>query len=224
MKKFLALTLVLILALSMLASCGLGEKLVNNVINGGDDDGDDTPFPYGNGNDFIKENLKGDYSITYEYSYGDEETLTVKTARTSEGYYFSYYGIESLYIKDGDKYVAYQGSAEEGFTKIDFLEPMELEEVESYTAFGTGFMSQYSSDISGMKRDGSETVAGRDCDKYTYSIGAFGVGLKYSYSIDKATGVCLKWAYDLAAGGNSGSLSFTCTEFKTSGVTLPSYS
>ena len=136
----------------------------------------------------------------------------------------SYGGMEMLYIKNGGKYDTYYGSEADGFAKMDYMPQLSQEEVESQLGLFSGFMGQYSmwSD-SDMKKTGSETIAGRRCDVYTYSASALGAALKYSYSIDKATGVCLKFTCDAKAGMDRGSMTFECTEFKTSGVSLPKY-
>lgn len=197
-----------------------------NGNNGNNSSGGDA-FQYGS--DYIAEKLKGDYSITYKYSVsgadGSDDAMTSKYIRTSDGYYMAYSGLEMLYIKDGDMYDTYMGSEAEGFTKMDFMDPISKEEVESNMGLVGGFMSQYSAwDKSDMKRDGSETIAGRKCEKYTYSASAFGSAVKYSYCIDKDTGVCLKYSFDVSAiGQGAGSMTFECTEFKTHGVSLPNY-
>ena len=221
MKKIFALVLVLILAISVFAACG-GNS------NNKDKSGKDEKFEYGK--DYIAQNLKGDYSITYKYSVaGQEDALVITHTRTSAGVYMSYGGMEMLYIKNGDKYDIYQGSSENGFVKVDFMDSVTQEEMESDALYSIAysflniFIHQYTDNISGLKKDGSATVAGRDCEKYTFQYSGFGAAVKYTYYIDKVTGVCMKWDYDVAAAGQGGSMTFECIEFKTSGVTLPAY-
>ncbi|MCL2706789.1 MAG: hypothetical protein FWE97_01285 [Dehalococcoidia bacterium] len=209
-KKLVTLALAITLALSLVA-CGGG-----NGSGGGD------RFEYGNGADYIANNLKGDYSITYRYSISGADSLELTCIRTSDGYYYDYGGSGVLYIKSGAKYDTYYGSADGGFIKVDFIEPMTEDQVKAQFIF-IGWMSHYGSYASDMVKDGSETVAGRSCDRYKYTWSYFGSSVKYTYCIDKATGVCLKYAYDVASGGQSGSLTFECIEFKTNGVKLPAY-
>ena len=219
MKKFLILCLALIMLLAFAACGGGGGK-------------DDDKFEYGNGADFIAKNLKGDYSITYRYSYSSDSSnaLVMTYTKTSNGIYYSYNGIEGLYVKNGSKYDIYQKDEEDGvFRKVDFMDPITQAELENdpyYSLtflFLEGFMSQYGSFASGMKKTGSETVAGRNCDKYTYSFSGGGMAYKYTTLIDKTTGVCLKWQVEGSVYGQTSNVTFECTEFKTSGVTLPAH-
>ena len=209
-RKILAVALTLAVTLSLVA-CG-----------GGGGGGDNDKFEYGNGADYIANNLKGDYSITYRVSTSGEDYFDVTAARTSAGYHYNYAGIEVLYIKNGNKYDKYFGSSSDGFTKVDWLEPLTEEQVKSELSF-LNWMSYYGNYSSDLKKDGSETVAGRSCNRYKYSLSYFGASLQYIVCIDKATGICMKWTYNVASGGEQSSLKFECTEFKTSGVKLPAY-
>ena len=221
-KKILFLFLIPALIFTFTACGGMNSTGGGNTT----DADNNSAFEYGNGKDYITEHLKGDYSITYKYTVsGSPESLVATSTRTSEGYYYNYGGMEALFIKNGDKYDTYQGSAEDGFVKVDFIDPVTQKELEDEMAFNLvfGFMNQYADNTSNMKKSGTATVADRDCDKYTFSYSGIGGAVKYSYYIDKETGVCLKWNYDAAAGGQTAALTFECTEFKTSGVSLPNY-
>lgn len=126
-----------------------------------------------------------------------------------------------MYIKNGDKFDTYYNSGD-GFEKVNLVAPLTEDEVID-NLFFIDMMWQYGDLSSDMKKDGSETIAGRSCDKFSYQYVGIGAALKYVVCIDKQTDVCLKWTYDIASAGGSGGFSFECTEFKTSGVTLPSY-
>ena len=66
-----------------------------------------------------------------------------------------------------------------------------------------------------MKKS-SEKVAGRECDKFTYSVGLFGYGLEYTFCIDIETGMCLSWKLGASAGAEgSGSTEFACKKLET---------
>ena len=253
MKKILAIMLVLILALSFVTACGGNGGNSNTAGGNSrednnkpstssdgnsdeskndskSDEGDSTKpdsnssgdkFEYGNPADFIANNLKGDYSITYKYTIGGaEESFEITCARTSEGYLYRTMGIEYLYIKNGDKYDMYLGSSAMGYMKIDTMTDEDV--LDTLTMF-TGFMTSYGDNVSDLKKDGSETIAGRNCDRYTFEADGFGVKVSYIYCIDKATGVCMKFVYDITTAGEAAGLTFECIEFKTSGVTLPDY-
>ena len=180
-------------------------------------------FEYGNGRDFIAKNLTGDYSIKYTvYANGSDETAEVFTIRTSEGYCIGTFGSTALYIKNSDNLYETYFSSNDGFYKVDFLDPITEDEVKSNMEIIFGFMTQYSG-TSGLQKGGTETIVGRNCDIYKESVAGFGVAMGISFWIDKETGVCLKFTYDMAAEGGMANMSFECTEFRTSGVKLPDY-
>ena len=256
MKKFTAIALVIILALTLLAACdggissknngmsiisGLLEDLSNAIDSspsasdsGGTSSSDgsapqnsssktDDEFEYGNGKDFIAKNLTGDYSITYRvYANGSDETAEIFVVRTSEGYYIGTFASEALYIKNKDNLYETYFKSDEGFYKVDFLDPITEKEVQSNMAVILDFMTQYSGS-SGLKKDGTETVADRNCDRYKASASGFGLAVGISYCIDKKTGVCMKFRYDMAGDEGMANMTFECTEFLTSGVKLPVY-
>ena len=239
----LILVLVTTLALLLLTACGGGNissSSINSVIDNASNvvdklqsvvdsvsisSGDaDEDFVYGNGTDYIADHLKGDFSITYSLSSSSGDSSNEITCiRTAEGYCLSSPATDVLYVKNGETYDIYF-QTDNGYEKIDFLDPKSEKEVQSDLGLVFGFMSQYGS-LTGLKSDGEETVAGRDCERYkmSVSVAALGVAAGATYSIDKETGVCLKFKYDVAGGGSLGSATFECTEFKTSGVTLPAY-
>ena len=243
-RPALFFVLILLFTLPLLSACSsLGgvrskdiENVVGNVsgmvekiqtvadsvtISSSDTDGD---FVYGNGTDYIASHLTGDFSITYAISSGTGDNPGALTCiRTGEGYCLSSPASDVLYVKNGETYDIYF-KTDKGYEKIDFLEPKTEKEVQSDLGLVYGFMSQYGS-LTGLKSDGEETVAGRDCERYkmSVSIAALGVAAGATYSIDKETGVCLRLKYDVAGGGSLSSATFECTEFKTSGVALPAY-
>ena len=233
MKKILTLGLALILIVSLLTACFVRSNPSNvpppssggnnNSSSGNSGSSDKDDFQYGNGKDYISENLKGDFSISYEVSgSSSDDVYKVTYARTSEGYYIDFPGMDMgpmLYIKNGDKYDLYLKN-EDVFEIIDFLDPVEEEQVQA-PMLG-GFMTSYGN-LSGFERDGSETIAGRDCERFVLSGAGFGAAVRQIYCIDKATGVCMKFSMDAAMEGQSGNVTFECTEFKTSGVKLPDY-
>jgi len=226
--KIILLLLAAVIAAAALAACGELANLADlanlGAGSGADSDSDSgEAFAYGDGKDYIADKLKGDYSITYRayMSNDSDEFIEMTMIRTADGFYYGAYGTEVLYIKNDGVYYTYF-LMDGAFTKIDFIDPMTEEQVQAVMGGVLGFMSEYGK-VSGLKRDGSETVAGRDCERYKYGAAALSTALGFIYCIDKETGVCLKYVIDVAAGGESASMTFECTEFKTSGVTLPAY-
>ena len=196
------------------------------------------PYEYGDAKSYIENNLKGNYSITYKFGASDNGKVTEydyqKTIKTDKGFYFSSESESAselntsgvLYIKDGDKYYRYSYDSSAGkFTKDDNY-GVDAEYIEDYGYLNMWYMTYYGTwGGDQMKPAGTEKVAGRTCNKYTYKVSAIVVSLTYSFSIDKETGVCMKYNFKGSAlGSGSGSIAFECTEFLTgSGVTLPAY-
>jgi len=225
MKKLIALSAALLLLFS-LASC---KKLIDvNLGNGAE-------FKYDS--EYVKQNLTGDYSITYKtvsYENGQASAPTYTTAtRTSQGYYYETtdedgYKQGILYILSGDKYLQCYGSPEEGFElpeETEYTYAYTKEEVETLGGWGVfGFMTYYSDWATMMSADGTETIAGRKCDKFKAGFSILGTGIQNIYAVDQQTGVCMKYALAASAQGEYGAFEFECTEFKTGGCSLPAYS
>lgn len=236
MKKILISLLILTMLFS-LAACGKDDDTVtdgdNTVASQADgaqnedvgDDTSDAAFEY-TGN-YLDDHLNGDYSITYKMMSGETGGETtefeLKMIHTSEGYYtMMSEGAETLYIKNGDNYDLYEGDSENGFTYIEGMSMTE-DDVKSYTQAFLGYMSAYEEIEDSLKKSGSVTIAGRDCDKYYYEDSALGSKIKTEYCIDKETGICMKYFVEGSSFGEGGSYQFECTELLTSGVSLPSY-
>ena len=213
------------------ASTALGNIDIPDIDNSGSDKNDAKPSSSGKaeeasefsiGKDEIKSNFKGDFSITFQlHISASDESAEMTIMRSSDGCYLATPDFQYLYIKNGDTYDLYFPS-DDGFYKVDFIEPQTEEQVEANMGVLYDLITTHSS-ISGLKKDGSETVAGRSCDKYTESAVGFGLALGATYCVDKETGACLKFQYDMATQEGMGRMTFECTEFLTSGINLPAY-
>ncbi len=141
--------------------------------------------------------------VYYVLSYGDEVYLDL----TSDQYY--------------DVYTPYNGTWRK--VRTNYSEQVTKESlVTSYSAMVYGYfgMYQYLTSYEGVKT--TATVAGRSCDKYTFTQTAYGATASSEVCIDKATGICLKWAAAGSYQGDSGAVTFECTQFDTSyTATLP---
>lgn len=225
MKKRIALIMVLIMILAAvftLAACDGG--------NGGDGGNNGEKFGYGE--NYIKEHLTGDYwliyTITADYGSG-AESYTVEQRRVGKNYYFAVkdeYGDleEMLFIQNGQMYDYYIREYDDAEFKIV---PGQFDEETAmiYMDAMLGYMAWYGASGDSFKRNGSETVAGRDCAKYTfdYTFPVYNYKYTYTYCIDKATGVCLKFSVTIKGAGEKFDNDFVCTKFQTTGVTLPKY-
>ena len=124
--------------------------------------------------------------------------------------------MEAWFIKNGD---TYDKIVKMGGMTLE-TETVTTSDVES-EVLTIGFFTAYHNDTDVMNKVGTETIAGRSCDKFSDSAAAIGVAVNWTYFIDRETGVCLKYQVDQSAGNIS--MTFECTEFKTSGVSLPAY-
>ena len=171
--------------------------------------------------------------LKYEYhskdSDGEEETGTIAFGADGDIYYIMTDDEEEAYFdfSDNTKLVSYrkydgEWSKEEMIYNEDFTKEQAEEITKAYSSMVTGFMTMYQAyeELDAVKT--SDTVAGRACDKYTTVVATFGVSITYSFSLDKATGACLKWDISGFTTEGSGSVSFECKEFKTNfKITLP---
>ena len=141
--------------------------------------------------------------VYYVLSYGDEVYLDL----TSDQYY--------------DVYTPYNGTWRK--VRTNYSEQVTKESlVTTYSSRVYGYfgMYQYLTSYEGVKT--TATVAGRSCDKYTFTQTAYGATASSEVCIDKATGICLKWAAAGSYQGDSGAVTFECTQFDTSyTATLP---
>ncbi len=181
----------------------------------------------------IQENMekliqeKGLY-IELTVSGRDENGVTTQSViaygETATAFYYKSDGVESITDFSNDAYAVFydrQGDekwekqtfsyADLGLTKETFRK-----NYSTYTSILFSYFSQYSI-YSGLEMNrSSDTVAGRDCDKFVYKTAVLGAEATYTFFVDKETGMCLKWeATADALGAGMATADFTCTEFKT---------
>ena len=172
MKKVLLLITILVLTL-ISAACTSNKKAssadIQNPIEekqqteepNQEDKNNSTEFSYG-GN-YIDDNLKGDYSISYKITSSEtnqeDSGFEVKMMRTNAGYYVSMdENTEMLYIKNGDKYDMYLGDSENGFEPYAGVSLTE-EEVKAQAQMFLSYMSAYAEFKDSLIRKGSQTIA-----------------------------------------------------------------
>ena len=163
---------------------------------------------------------------------GEKEQESIAYGETATAFYFCSDDEEMLVDFSNDAYaVLYDRDgkdekwemekivyADMGLTKETFKQ-----NYSTYTSILFSYFGSYSV-YSGLEMaKSSETVAGRDCDKFVYDAEVLGNGVTYTFCVDKETGMCLKWEASAAAiGVGAASADFTCTKFETEyRVTLP---
>ena len=177
--------------------------------------------------DYIDKNLGDEYWITYSYQSKSngvaEDPLLITTAENEGGYYYKdNQGNETLFLLNGSTFDVYMPNDDGDLAKVPDLQ-LSKENVEGYSTSFLNYMTIYEVAIGDMTADGSETVAGRLCDKYVFHAVSIAASIDIHYSIDKATGVCLRYETEAISGNDTGAFQFVCTVFKTSNVEMPSH-
>ncbi|MBR2969277.1 MAG: hypothetical protein IKC36_05490 [Clostridia bacterium] len=217
MKKFLAALLALVAAFAFMA-CN-----ITGLTNGEALDYDATKIK-----DNIEQLLSEDgFMVELAVSFADtgEESVeeTIVYAQKGDVMYVSAVGKEMIvdfsdegqavsYLKEGDSpWIKHVDVYDETVTR-EMIE----QNFEEYSSVIFGYFGMYS-DFAGMLMEKTATtVAGRDCDKFTVSVGVLEYGIAYTFSIDKQTGMCLEWQLSADVGEEgSAALTFSCTKFET---------
>lgn len=179
------------------------------------------------GEDYIASHLENEYWIEYSYQSKSNgslaDAITITNAHNAEGYYIkSNDGTENLFIKEGAAYVLYLPNDQGALEKVSDLSFDEAT-VQGYTTSFLTYMTIYEVAKDDLTSDGEETIAGRSCAKYVFHSSFLTSAVDLHYSIDKKTGVCLRYRSVILSGKDTGAFEFVCTVFKDSNVTLPAH-
>ncbi len=243
MKKLFAVLLASAISLTAVVgatACSISD--LQNLVNQEDEDGDDNDDTTGGGTGGGEEQTameiaqgkikelgqKSGYEITMTITESGEEPSTI-TSGVKENTFWTYYAYngreqEGKASVKQDEHTATLYDYENGEWSVNTTMVMEnVDTVCEVTGMTFGvylFMESPCHDPE--YKTGTETVAGRSCDKYYYSSSAFGVSATYSASYDKETGCLLKWHYSYQVSGETASTTMEVTSFKTGGqVTVP---
>lgn len=229
MKKkvlILAIAVLTAFALLSLAACNLVQVTGGDASISDDYNADTTKANVAslrsNGGYFIKYQLTAESTGEDAENTNEELTLAakndvyyIKNSNVEEAYYdLSNNDYAAVYTKGEDGWTLTFKAYDENYTKADAKE--------AFTAFESYFV-MYATLDEGLEKS-SATIAGRACDKYSWGVSMnflVNVSAKSECCIDKATGICLKWAASASASGigmdsGSGSTNFECKEFRTS--------
>ena len=223
MKKLLALFIAALMLLSLTA-CTLGDSL-------GQKDGDEVMMEYDQEEMQEKlDKLKNEKGVLIEMTVTSTETGeapevgTITYAENKDAFYFKSEEDEIMFdFSNPDKCVTYEKNTDGTWEKYDTVyaeSGITREQMEAaaslYTMALTGYLGNYSQFAGQMMTVTSDKVAGRNCDKFTYSMMFMGVGVEYTFCVDKETGMCLEWKMKAAAGmEGSATVEYTCTRFET---------
>ena len=234
-KKLLLILLALTVVLSMLVvmtACGDSDE---------EGEGDEAEFEYKASDVETKlDTMRAadGYFIRYEVTENDTDEDGVSSfAIGAKGkiYYIAYGDDQNYYDLTSDtQSVVYSKDGEGEWTKNvteynEYYTKEMMEEVmDAYISAHSIWLTMYDSYTSSMEdvKKSSATVAGRACDKYTFSwagatLGAAGA-VSYSCCVDKATSACLKWEWHANVNGEKEDYVIECKEFNTDPTfTLP---
>ena len=227
--KVLAMTALVFAAFSFTA-CGPkpGDE---NGSGGGSGGGDGTPQL----TEAQKAKLKAlnGYEITFEYNVSDEagtENGEYTLGEKGDVSWFSTEGISMALKKTGSTIETYMGmpDEEDEDTIVWYSFGGDTADQDFDISFAEGFFAWANDyDLSDFTSAGTDTVAGRSCNKYTYTDSAYGYGeyatASWTIWIDKELDITMKFEVS-GSSSNQGSSEYyyRITSFKTGNeVTLP---
>lgn len=168
--------------------------------------------------------LPSEYLITYEV-FEDEQLRTITRGRDADGrIYFSSGDEQMLFVPSSNgRYQLYEADAAGTFT-LSGSNLYTAKYVETATAEFMEYAEQSTTRFNGVAAaSGTQEVAGRVCDLYTFDVTVLNFTNQYTLAIDQETGACLLWQKVTGVSGyvTSENGSFQCTEFLTEQVELP---
>ena len=119
-----------------------------------------------------------------------------------------------LYIKNGNEYDVYMDLGGGEFTSYGTTTKEDIEATFMPISY-LGTVEEYYGSL--LKKAGTETVLGRTCVKYSAGITTDALSGTFTVCFDQQTGMLMKWSTESTEGG----VFYEASEFKTSGVTLP---
>ncbi|MCL2677648.1 MAG: hypothetical protein FWE85_01170 [Clostridiales bacterium] len=200
------------------------------------------PQPTSYGEAYINYFLPFDYYIAYSSTDFDVTGATyyetAQLTKTLRGYYVICGSNRDLFIINKNKSDAFEQTIfdwyrpqDEGFRRELLSDILNLSELDITVISGTTrylfgvpeYMRCYVNFAGVMASAGSGVVAGRNCDIFTYTDTSYDIPVSFKVWIDKETGICLKRAFNEAAGAwpNVRFTEFECTEFRLTNVNLP---
>lgn len=210
MKKYIKIFAISILCL-VLALCFIGCQSNANTDMEDDESEEtketqETPETFKTKDEIVRSLTN--YSFKYQLSYndGEETTVTNYIDKQTDGAW--------LYVIEDTAFLA--DIAEEALYMLDMEDHTATlidldEEMNSFSGWG-GVLFGWYDQASNFNKTGTATVIGRTCDVYEYTFGT----LRYTYYIDQAYDMCLK--YEISESSLSQNTVFVFTEFNIGNV------
>lgn len=164
--------------------------------------------------------LPEEFRITYEIENGDGTLSLITLAQNADGeFYYQNASEEKWFLPQGNGYI--QAMPDESGELVPISSGIILKD----TAFREHTVDFWNCAETSEKRfapgfewEGTETVAGRNCDLYTNYLGVANMNVTYLLYIDQETGICLGWQEDAETGifdTQPAKGTFLCSEFAT---------
>ena len=228
MKKIFSFLLFSLFALVL-----VGCDPISNVVNGGDDEANDSVEITQEESQAKLEKMEEDgYLLTFHYSDDEEDSGTFTIGAKGNVVWIITEEDGVALVEDSEKVHYYSYTKDEGYKfEATVTKDQEGSLVNSYKLAYTGWLYWANSYNGSLKKGADAKVAGRSC--YTYDLDLAGIGgiigtlagvtsLKYKVYVDKELGLTLKVEFAATADGESSSFSYEVTEFKTgSAVSVP---
>ena len=228
MKKILSFLLISLFALVL-----VGCDPISNVVNGGDDEANDSLEITQEESQAKLERMEDDgYLISFHYSDDEGDNGSFKIGAKGNVVWIITEKDGVALVEEEDKVHYYSYEVENGYTYEGTVQKEQGDSfVNAYKLAYTGWLYWANSYNGRLKKGADAKVAGRNC--YTYDLDLAGLGgvlgslagvtsLKYKVYVDKELGLTLKVEFSATADGESSSFSYEVTEFKTgSQVTVP---
>ena len=228
MKKILSFLLVSLFALVL-----VGCDPISNVVNGGDDEANDSLEITQEESQAKLEKMEDDgYLLTFHYSDDEEDSGTFTIGAKGNVVWIITEEDGVALVEDSEKVHYYSYTKDEGYKfEATVTKDQEGSLVNSYKLVYTGWLYWANSYNGSLKKGADAKVAGRSCYTYDLDLGGLGgiigslagvTSLKYKVYVDKELGITLKVEFAATADGESSSFSYEVTEFKTgSAVSVP---
>ena len=222
MKKVLSFILLSLFVLAL-----TGCAMIDNAVNGGDGDANDSLEITQEESQAKLEKMEEDgYLITYNYTDDEGNSGTFTLGAKGNVVWFISDGEGAAILEEGDSLHCYDYSAEDGYTYTNTVHKEQEESVVSTYKLAYSGWLYWANTYNGQFKKGSDaTVAGRSC--YTYDLDLLGslggligslaglTNVKYKVYVDKELGVTLKVEFTATAEGETSSFSYEVTQFLT---------
>lgn len=228
-KSLLTLILAAVISTVGLTGCGVTGQSSGKILqNSNENESDGTEKSVKENSEKIdweamagKVTFPSEYMISYDVACEDGSIITVTKGSDSTGnIYYQDADVEEVFVKTGNDYRLFTKDKNGEFTKENNSIYKE-EYIEKATKEFQECAKQNSIMVAGSaKNEGTITIAERNCNYYSISVGFANFVQCYEYAFDEETGICLAKTEQKTISGHiqEGDSGFTCVDFQTSNV------